>query len=90
MSTLNRDFRVPTFFTGSFYKFTFVREPMERLASCYHDKFVINPAKNLIRFRRKVKEVSFQFHHVVNGNFSDLVTFEEFLQVNVLKSNDFR
>ena len=38
-----------------FYKFMFVRHPMERLVSCYFDKMVTNPHKSLKAFRRAVK-----------------------------------
>ena len=38
-----------------FYKFMFVRHPMERLVSCYYDKMMTNPHKSLRAFRKAVK-----------------------------------
>ena len=36
-------------------KFIIVREPMERLASCYNDKMIVNPARSLFDWRKRVK-----------------------------------
>ena len=44
-------------YANDYYKFMIVREPMERLASCYYDKIIINPAKSLILFRNTIKKV---------------------------------
>lgn len=38
-----------------FFKFILVRNPMERLVSCYYDKMVTNTHKSLTAFRRNVK-----------------------------------
>ena len=43
------------FSSNHFYKFMFVRHPMERLVSCYYDKMMVNPHKSLRAFRRAVK-----------------------------------
>jgi hypothetical protein len=38
-----------------YFKFMFVRDPMERLYSCYQDKMVSNPHWSLQPFRNAVK-----------------------------------
>ena len=57
-----------------------VREPMERLASCYYDKIIINPAKSLILFRNAIKKVISKSQKLRRK----YVTFADFLQVVVI------
>ena len=57
-----------------------VREPMERLASCYYDKIIINPAKSLILFRNAIKKVISKSQKLRRK----YVTFADFLQVIVI------
>ena len=40
----------------SFFKFMVVRDPFERLHSCYRDKMVDNPHWSLTNFRKEVKD----------------------------------
>ena len=40
----------------SFFKFMVVRDPFERLHSCYRDKMVDNPHWSLANFRKEVKD----------------------------------
>ena len=42
----------------SFFKFMLVRDPFERLHSCYRDKMVDNPHWSLVKFRKAVKDRS--------------------------------
>ena len=42
----------------SFFKFMLVRDPFERLHSCYRDKMVDNPHWSLVKFRKVVKDRS--------------------------------
>jgi len=71
----------------SFHKFIFVREPMERLASCYYDKFIVNPFKHLIQFREQTKAWANRINEVANTSDRNQrnVTFSEFLQTHVLR-----
>ncbi len=74
--------------TNSKYKFIFVREPMERLASCYLDKFVHNEAPILINYRRRVKTfINRQILNKTTTTPDESVSFEEFLQY-ILKRPD--
>ena len=41
---------------SSFFKFMVVRDPFERLHSCYRDKMVDNPHWSLSNFRKAVKD----------------------------------
>ena len=41
---------------SSFFKFMVVRDPFERLHSCYRDKMVDNPHWSLANFRKEVKD----------------------------------
>ena len=68
-----------------FYKFIFVREPMARLASCYNDKFVTNNEEKLVDYRKEIKKMAHKINNVIGGNVSEPVTFQEFLQVVVLR-----
>ena len=64
-----------------FYKFVIVREPMERLASCYYDKILVNSAPGLQKFKLAIKKKS----DLRNNNVEESeVSFTEFLQVLVL------
>ena len=63
-------------YANYFYKFMIVREPMERLASCYYDKIIINPAKSLILFRNAIKKAISKFQNMRRK----FVTFSDFLQ----------
>ena len=67
-------------YANNYYKFMIVREPMERLASCYYDKIIINPAKSLILFRNAIKKVISKSQKVRRK----YVTFADFLQVVVI------
>lgn len=67
---------------NDFYKFIFVREPLERLASCFYDKIVTNKADSLTKFRLKIKSMA---NKINRFNSTSNVTFTEFLQV-ILKT----
>ena len=67
-------------YANNFYKFMIVREPMERLASCYYDKIIINPAKSLILFRNAIKKAISKSQKIRRK----FVTFADFLQVIVI------
>ena len=41
---------------ATFFRFTVVRDPFERLYSCYRDKMVDNPHWSLANFRKAVKD----------------------------------
>ena len=41
---------------SSFFKFTVVRDPFERLHSCYRDKMVDSTHWSLANFRKSVKD----------------------------------
>ena len=64
-----------------FYKFVIVREPMERLASCYYDKILVNSAPGLQKFKLAIKKKSDSRNNNVEES---EVSFTEFLQVLVL------
>ena len=65
----------------NFYKFVIVREPMERLASCYYDKILVNSAPGLQKFKLAIKKKSDSRNNNVEES---EVSFTEFLQVLVL------
>ena len=67
-------------YANNYYKFMIVREPMERLASCYYDKIIINPAKSLILLRNAIKKVISKSQKLRRK----YVTFADFLQVVVI------
>ena len=64
-----------------FDKFVIVREPMERLASCYYDKILVNSAPGLQKFKLAIKKKSDSRNNNVEES---EVSFTEFLQVLVL------
>ena len=87
------------YYLKKYFKFVFVREPMERLASCYLDKFVKNTKNGpLLKYRQKVKQMAKLLNKTVEeGKLlnktveeRNLVTFQEFLEVEVLAETIFR
>lgn len=74
-----------------FFKFVFVRNPLERLYSCYHDKAVVNPHPSLKSFRQVIKKAARKLkkrQDEANEVHDDgkPPTFEEFL-IYILHSN---
>ena len=72
---------------NQYSKFILVREPMERLASCYKDKMVVHEKTGYIaRFRNFVKKSSMRFS--INGSvrkdMKKMVTFAEFLRALII------
>ena len=67
-----------------------VREPMERLASCYNDK-MIEPAKNHLfpknikKLREKVRKKAAKLH---NGHKPREISFNDFLVTKVINGRD--
>ena len=87
------------YYLKKYFKFVFVREPMERLASCYLDKFVKNTKNGpLLKYRQKVQQMAKLLNKTVeegkllNKTIEErnLVTFQEFLEVEVLAETIFR
>ncbi len=68
-----------------YQKFVFVREPMERLASAYNDKMIVNPAHWLVHFREKVKDMAIDIKGESPGN---LPSFDDFLIALVVPGED--
>ncbi|XP_065574396.1 carbohydrate sulfotransferase 11-like isoform X1 [Artemia franciscana] len=72
------------YYNKTFYKFMFVRDPMSRLLSCFHDKIVMNPERNFW-FRRHVlqtirgKELP-ATKNVLRTTGNEVPSFEEFIQ----------
>ena len=69
-------------------KFIFVREPMERLASCYNDKILVDPQKHLypkliIRFRHEVKKKALKIKGKKQSSGSN-ISFDDFLVAKVI------
>ena len=64
-------------------KFLIVREPMERLASCYNDKMIVNPARILYDWRKRVKNKADQIKGV-KFSIHDTVSFDDFLTAVVI------
>lgn len=69
----------------NFYKVLFVRNPMERLVSCYYDKMLVGTHKSLKAFRKAVKirarrlmsKLTIQYQHSLNDE-------------NISKESDFK
>ena len=68
-------------------KFVFVRDPMERLASAYNDKMVVNPSGWLVRFRENVKEIAIEIKGRKNSP-GNQVSFDDFLTAVVIPGED--
>ena len=73
-------------------KFIFVREPMERLASCYNDKILVDPQKHyspshVIHFRNKVKKKALAIKGKEN-NSSSKASFDDFLLAAVIPGRE--
>ena len=64
-------------------KFIIVREPMERLASCYNDKMIVNPARILFDWRKRVKNKA-NLIKGVKSSINDRVSFDDFLTAVVI------
>ena len=64
-------------------KFIIVREPMERLASCYNDKMIVNPARSLFYWRKRVKNKA-NLIKDVKTSIDDKVSFDDFLTAVVI------
>ena len=58
---------------------------MERLASSYYDKMIANLAPSLKKFRATVKQFASNLSNSSNNATSEMVTFEEFLVVLLVK-----
>jgi hypothetical protein len=67
-----------------------VREPMERLASCYNDKMITNTAPILTNKRAKIKFLANKLKGIEQPIFSNTsdtsVSFDDFLVAFILKS----
>ena len=68
-------------------KFLIVREPMERLASCYNDKMIVNPARILYDWRKRVKNKADQIKGV-KFSIHDTVSFDDFLTAVVIPKDE--
>ena len=68
-----------------------VREPMERLASCYNDK-MISPVERhmypeiIAKKRKKVRKMAAKLLH--NGHKTESISLNDFLIVNVINGKD--
>ena len=59
-----------------YFKFTFVRNPWDRLVSCYHNKI----KRNNVDFFRFRKGIPIEFYHRYGDLFFKDMTFEEFVE----------
>ena len=64
-------------------KFLIVREPMERLASCYNDKMLINTGVLLVDWRKRVKNKA-NIMKGMQNSIQDKVSFDDFLTAVVI------
>ena len=65
--------------------FIIVREPMERLASCYNDKFIVNLNSELEIWRKKIKINAIRIlGETLTSYNTSQVSFKEFLVGGVL------
>ena len=72
--------------TSSYKKFIFVREPLERLASCYHDKFVNNPQNIWRNFRKRVRVKASQT--LGSQKITTKVGFKDFLLAVIINGHE--
>ena len=67
-------------------KFVIVRDPMERLASAYNDKMIVNDNKWLIKVRENFKEMAIKIKGKANSP-GKKVSFDDFLTAVVIPGN---
>ena len=60
-------------------KFILVREPMERLASCYNDKMVLNPSNSLLNWRKEIIRRANLIRGKQNFTIGQFPSFDDFL-----------
>ena len=74
-------------------KFLFVREPMERLASCYNDKILVDPKQHdspshVIHFRNKVKKMAMAIKGRKEPHSGSKASFDDFLVAAVINGRE--
>ena len=60
-------------------KFILVREPMERLASCYNDKMVVNNYTSLVNWRKEIIKRANLIRGKENFTIGQFPSFDDFL-----------
>ncbi len=68
-------------------KFVFVRDPMERLASAYNDKMIVNDHPWFVKVRKNVKEMAVKIKGARNSP-GNQVSFDDFLNAVVIPGKD--
>ena len=63
----------------TYTKFMFVREPMERLASCYNDKMIVNRSPMLVNWRKHVLQKANFIRGGQKNSSKTQVSFDDFL-----------